>query len=201
LLRKKAGKGNEWIIRSAGKAKYKFVLTTAQSFRPQANLSITKIPDSTPGIISKYSLSDEQALLAKIRYNRIIDIFLGIACYSLQNHLRTSVPELGQIETDEIYVGLDQRGVHYVVPVQAKGGADKLSVVQIEQDFAMCEHKFPELVCRPVGTQFMPDDTIVVFEFELSSEAPSISAERHYKLVNPDELTDEELRTYKARLG
>ena len=64
----------------------------------------TKIPDATPGVISRYAINDEQGLLAKLRYNRLIDIFTGLTCYSLQNHLRTTVPELGQVETDEIYL-------------------------------------------------------------------------------------------------
>lgn len=53
-------------------------------------------------------MSDEQALLAKVRYSRLVDIFLGIAAYSLQNHLRTSVVGIGQIEMDELYVGIVQ---------------------------------------------------------------------------------------------
>ena len=69
-------------------------------------------------------MSDEQALLARVRYNRLVDIFLGIACYSLQNHLRTTASNMGQVETDELYVGVDRRGSHYVVPIQAKGGKD-----------------------------------------------------------------------------
>ena len=55
------------------------------------------------------AMSDEQALLAKVRYNRLIDVFLGLVAYSLQNHLRTTVTEMGQIEIDEIYVKLDAR--------------------------------------------------------------------------------------------
>ena len=66
----------------------------------------------------------------------MIDIFLGIATYSLQNHLRTAVEALGQIEIDELYVGIDREGKHYVIPVQAKGGTDKLSPAQAEQDIA-----------------------------------------------------------------
>ncbi len=58
-------------------------------------LSETKIPDSTPGIVMMYALSDEQALLARLRYNRLIDIFTAVTCYSLQNHLRTAVPNVG----------------------------------------------------------------------------------------------------------
>jgi hypothetical protein len=128
------------------------------------------VPDSTPGVIALYSLSDEQALLAKLRYNRLIDIFTQVTCYSLQNHLRTTAPEIGQIETDEIYVGVDRRGAHYVIPVQAKSGKDILSPVQIQQDIAMCLHKFPALICRPVGAQFLAEDVIVLFEFQDTSE-------------------------------
>ena len=73
---------------------------------PDSVLATTKIPDGTPSIVKKHSISDEQALLAIVRYNRFIDIFLGIACYSLQNHLRTTVTGIGQIETDEIMLVL-----------------------------------------------------------------------------------------------
>ena len=115
---------------------------------PNAHLAVVKIPDSTPGIIAKYVLSSEQALLAKVRYNRLIDLFTGIVCYSLQNHLRTTVENLGQVETDEIYLGIDQSGLQYVIPVEAKGGADRPSVVQNEfQDLALCKEKFPDLNC------------------------------------------------------
>ena len=80
---------------------------------PNKLLAETKIPDATPGVITMYALGDEQALLAKLRYNRLIDIFTGVACYSLQSHLRTTVPNIGQVETDEIYIGIDRRGAHY----------------------------------------------------------------------------------------
>jgi hypothetical protein len=60
----KAPKGFEWIIRPAGRARYKFVLTTKSAIVPSKILAETKIPDATPGVISKYKLNDEQALLA-----------------------------------------------------------------------------------------------------------------------------------------
>ncbi len=87
-----APEGFEWIIRPVGRALYKIVLTKQTYFNPTEHLAETKIPDSTPGIISKYAMTDEQGLLAKVRYNRLIDIFTGLTCYSLQNHLRTTVP-------------------------------------------------------------------------------------------------------------
>jgi hypothetical protein len=61
---------------------------------------------------------------------------------------------MGQVETDELYIGVDKKGAHYVFPIQAKGGTDRLNVVQIEQDFAVCAAKFPLLVCRPIAAQF-----------------------------------------------
>lgn len=131
-IRTRAGRGKTWLIKAAGKGRYKFVLASDKPIKPNDNLATTKVPDATPGIVAKYALNDEQALLAKIRYNRLIDTFLGITCYSLQNHLRTSVPDLGQVETDELYVGLDKRGAHYVVPVQAKSCNDRLSAIQVE---------------------------------------------------------------------
>jgi hypothetical protein len=125
----KASKGYEWIIRPIGKAQYAFVLTSQNRIIPSEMLAETKIPDATPGIINKYAINDEQGLLAKLRYNRLIDVFTGLTCYSLQNHLRTTVPGIGQVETDEIYIGLDKRGVHYILPVQAKGKNDQVGIV------------------------------------------------------------------------
>jgi len=172
-VREKAGRGRTWIIRGIGAAKYAFVRVPDVSLSPNPSLAETKVPDGTPGIVSKYALSDEQALLALVRYNRLIDVFLGIACYSLQNHLRTAVPTIGQVETDELYVGLSKKRVHYVIPVQAKGGSDRLSVVQIEQDIAVCKQKFPALVCRPVGAQFMSERVIALFERKVAIALPS----------------------------
>lgn len=196
-----APKGREWIIRPGGRAKYKFVLVLigAGNISPSKNLADTKVPDATPGVISAYALTDEQALLARIRYNRLIDIFTGLTCYSLQNHLRTTVKDVGQVETDEIYVGIDKRGAQYIIPVQAKGGKDKLSVVQIEQDFAVCGEKFPHLICLPIAAQFMSDGVIALFSFERQQSDVKIISEKHYRLVQHDELSTEELAQYRKR--
>jgi hypothetical protein len=200
-IRLAAGKGQTWIIRPAGKAKYRFALVDDRPVAPNESLTSTKVPDSTPGVIAKYALSDEQALLAKVRYNRLVDIFTGVVCYSLQNHLRTTVSGMGQVETDEIYVGVDKRGVQYVLPVQAKAGKDKLSIVQIEQDVAMCGEKFPTLICRAIGAQFMPNDVIALFEFEGGEKGIGVSTEKHYKLVPPEEVTEADLQAYRQRMS
>jgi hypothetical protein len=198
-IRAKAPAGKEWIIQPAGRAKYRFVLRGQAIIQPNKMMAETKVPDATPEVIAKYALSDEQALLAKLRHNRLIDIFTGVPCYSLQSHLRTTVPGIGQIETDEVYIGVDKRGVHYVFPVQAKGGNDRLSVVQIEQDMAMCANKFPHLICRPIGAQFMQDDVIALFEFERSKNEIRVVSEKHYRLVPGEEVTEADLKCYRQR--
>jgi hypothetical protein len=195
----KAPKGYEWIIRPAGKGKYKLVAVKQANIAPSTVLAETKIPDATPGVIAKYSINDEQSLLAKLRYNRLIDIFTGLTCYSLQNHLRTTLRDGSQVETDEIYIGLDKRGAHYVLPVQAKGGKDKIGIVQIEQDFELCTLKFPHLICRPIAAQFVEGNLIALFEFEQAKDGIKVSSEKHYRLVKPDELSPEELQSYSMR--
>ena len=188
----------KWMLVNKGVGRYAFELRTTVRFRPRARLAVTKVPDATPGVVAKYALDDEQALLTRLRYNRLLDIFSGLACYSLQNHLRTTVPDLGQVETDEIYVGLDKWGRHYVLPVQAKGGQDEIGVVQIEQDIALC--KFPDLICRAVAAQFMAGGVIALFAFELDTHGEvCIVDERHYRLVSPEELSEEELAQYRQR--
>ncbi len=191
--------GREWIIEGAGRAKYRFRLASANRIAPSTNLATIKIPDSTPEIIAAYAQSDEQALLAKVRYNRLIDVFLGITTYSLQNHLRTTVKEIGQIEIDEIYVGIDKHGRQFVIPVQAKGGTDKHGVVQTQQDIACCAEKFPSLICRAISAQFMSDDKIALFELTVENGDVKVVEERHYQLVAASSISGSDLKAYGNR--
>jgi hypothetical protein len=189
----------QWIILPAGRSKYRFKLAKLTQIIPRTNLIATKIPDATPQIIAAYALTDEQALLARVRYNRLLDIFLGIATYSLQNHLRTTVKTMGQIEIDEIYVGLSKTGQQFVIPVQAKGGTDKLAVIQTTQDLAYCAEKFPPLTARAISAQFMPDDVIALFELTLENDEVKVVDERHYCLVPAKSISDDDLKTYANR--
>lgn len=175
--------GMAWRIELAGRALYKFVLGKESRIIPSSSLVKTDIPNATPELITAYALDDEQALLAIVRYNRLIDTFLGITTYSLQNHLRTTVKGVGQIEIDELYVGVDTKGRQYVIPVQAKQGKDQISVVQTTQDIRACQEKFSGVSCRPVSVQFMPDKTIAMFELTFQNDELLVVEERHYRLV------------------
>jgi hypothetical protein len=193
-----AQNGFEWIITGTGKARYRFKQVRLNRILPRDDSLAIKIPDATPEIITAYALSDEQALLAKVRYNRLVDIFLGIVAFSLQNHLRTTVKNIGQIEIDEIYIGVDKYGRQFVIPVQAKGGNDRHGVVQTQQDIACCAIKFPNLICRAVSAQFMDDNHIALFELTLEGDEIRIVDEKHYRLMPSSEISSEDLERYST---
>ena len=193
--------GKEWVILGRGISRYEFRLVSQSQIVPNPNLLATKIPESTPEIIKRYAFSDEQALLAKVRYNRLVDIFFGITTYSLQNHLRTTVKSIGQIEIDEIYVGLDRNGRHFVIPAQAKVGNDKIGYAQLFQDLAFCSDKYPNLVCRALAAKFTSGGIIAMFELTILGDAIKIVQEKHYELVPEGSISEEELEAYNLNVS
>lgn len=172
-------------------------MASTSRIQPNPALWAIKIPDSTPEIVTRYALGDEQALLAKVRYNRLVDIFLSVTAYPLQSHLRTTVRDVGQIEIDELYVAVDSSGTQFVVPVQAKGGTDQIGVVQTAQDLLFCAERFPALVARAVAAQFASNDVIAMFELLAEDGEVRVKREHHYSLVPSADITDEDLETYR----
>lgn len=189
--------GREWIIEGVGRSEYAFRLVPQNRIRPSESLTTIAIPDSTPELIRAYAMGDEQALLAIVRYNRLIDTFLGLTTFSLQSHLRTTVSGV-QIEIDELYVGLDGHGCHYVIPVQAKGGSDQIGVVQTAQDIKFAAAVFPGLKCRPIAAQFMEEGIIAMFELVLDGDNVKVAEERHYRLVAASALDQFAIRAYRT---
>ena len=109
------------------------------------------------------------------------------------------MPDVGQIETDELYVGVRHSGQQYIIPVQAKGGTDRIGAVQAEQDLALCRDVFPEPTPRPVAVQFLRDDddgeVIVMFELKQQGDEILIERECHYRLVSAAEISSDDLRS------
>lgn len=196
-IREQQPEGLEWIIEGAGRGRYRFKLAKAINIVPNPNLVHVGIPDATPEIIRAYALDDEQALLAVVRYNRLVDTFLGLTTFSLQNHLRTSVKGVGQIEIDELYIGLDKFGCHYVIPIQAKGGKDKIGIVQTAQDLAFAAERFPGMKCRALAAQFMASKVIALFELTIEQDEVKVVEERHYMLIPADKLNQEAVKAYR----
>lgn len=182
----------EWVIESEGTARYAFSLREILDLSPNPNLESIVIQDATPQIINRYATSDEQSLLTKIRYNRLVDRFIEFPCYHLQSHLITQIRGIGQIETDDVYIGTDKTGSVCVLPVQAKGPNERLARTQIENDFALCRSRFPELSARPVAAQLLDRSTIAMLEFSKMDSRLSIVREAHYRLVHLREAVDPE---------
>ena len=191
--------GAEWIIVGAGVGEYQFRLAAPGKIQPNPHIKPVKVPDATPEIVRHYAPgTDEQALLTRARYNRLVDIFTGITCYSIQNHLRTTVSDIGQVEVDEIYVGVNKRGTHFVLPCQAKSPGDRFGIVQVIQDIALCQERYPNAICKPIALQFTNENGVAILELAVTEEDEllklNIVEEKHYVLVPRAQISDAELR-------
>jgi hypothetical protein len=94
---------------------------------------------------------------------------------------------------------VSRSGQQFAVPVQAKGGHDRLGTIQTLQDIACCAEKFPNLTCRPVSAQFMADDVIAMFELTVQKGQVRIVEEKHYLLVPSDRIAAADLEIYSSR--
>lgn len=181
-----------WVIEGAGKGKYNFVqLKRAPYVHIPQDLYITEIPEATPDIVLKYGGTDEQGMLTRIRYNRLVGTFLSLTAYHLQGHVRSSVTNIGQVEIDDLYVGVDTDGKWYVIPIEAKsmGAKERLGVIQARQMILFARQHYPALSLRPVGIKPLSDGSYVFLEFDDDADLEAISIKRYarYKLVRDDE--------------
>lgn len=177
-----AAYGN-WIIKGEGKGKYAFAkLETAVELMLPTDLEITPIPNATPEIVLKFAKGDEQSMLVQIRYNRLIDVFTGLTTYHLQSHVRAYVQDIGQIEIDDLYLGVNTDGQWFCIPVEAKptGLKDQLNRIQISSMVAYAEQEFPELIIRPIGVKAGSDRSLFFVEFTATSDPLELKS-RFYK--------------------
>jgi len=177
-----------WAIEGAGKGRYTFVkLRRSPYVAVPTDFEVTPILDATPLIVLHYQKSDEQALLAQLRYNRLVDIFTGLTAYHLQGHYRTTVEELGQVEIDDLYIGVDTDGKGFVLPIEAKSESprDRLGVIQITQMVKFSRQNFEDLPIRPIGVKVLPDGSFMFFEFTVEEDPELVETRRikRYKLV------------------
>lgn len=193
---------SEWIIVGTGIGEYQFRLSMPGKIAPTLHYYPIQIPDATPEIVRLYAPgTDEQALLTRVRYNRLVDLFTGLTCYSIQNHLRTTVVDIGQVEVDEIYAGLNKRGTHFVLPCQAKSEGDRFGIVQVLQDLALCAARYPYAICRPIALQFIQEDRVAILELAVRDDEEilklNIVDEKQYVLVPSSDVSENDLQALK----
>lgn len=175
-----------WVIEGRGRGRYAFRrLSRSPYITMPEHLQTIDMLDATPEIILRYGGSDEQGLLTKIRYNRLIDTFLGITAYHVQGHIRTFLTGSGQIEIDDLYLGVDTDGQQYVVPVEAKTASEPLGVMQIVWLNTFASTAFPDLSLRSVAVKAWHDGSIFFAEFNGAMDGEHIDVKdlRRYRLV------------------
>ncbi|NIA11894.1 MAG: hypothetical protein GWP10_19750 [Nitrospiraceae bacterium] len=177
-----------WIIKPKGKGKFAFIKSERPPFvQIQEGLAPIDILNALPEIVEKYTANDEQGLLSSIRYNRLIDVFAEITCFHLQSHIRTTIQDEGQIEIDDLYVGIDQNGNGYILPIEAKSsdGRDKLGWFQISNMVKYAKQYFPELICRPIAAKPVGGNKVYLIEFEDKAEFEEIGIKniKLYRLI------------------
>ncbi len=169
-----------WAIDSdEGKGGYVFVrLERSPYFDIPEDLEAIPVLDATPQIVLKYQESDEQALLARLRYNRLVDIFTSLTAYHLQSHFRTTVAG-GQVEIDDLYIGVNTEGQGFLIPIEAKTYRERLGVTQIAQMTGFAAEHYPELPVIPVGVKVMQDDSFLFVEFTSERDLNKIASRRY----------------------
>ncbi|HEY5047027.1 MAG TPA: hypothetical protein VII49_03280 [Rhizomicrobium sp.] len=210
-IRNNAPAGKSWLLLPNGKSTYRFVLAARAFLDPDTAKLPIKIPDSTPQLVARYAKSDEQAVLARIRYCRLVDIFLGLASFQLQSHMRTTIAHFNgaQTELDEIYVGVDGNGTQFVVPVQAKSRDERIGAIQVVTDHFVCAEKFPTMVARTLAAKtievrseegFGQIFTIALIEAAVDKDYNvSKLKEEHFQLVPAAAISDDDLAAYRNR--
>lgn len=183
-----AATGN-WLIEGRGRGRYAFVrLERSPYVAMPTDLQAIDILDATPDIILKYRSSDEQGLLTRIRYNRLVDTFLRLTAYHLQGHVRATVEGMGQVEVDDLYLGVDKDGGQYVIPIEAKTADEPLGVAQIVFQNAFAQQKYPMLKLRSVAVKSWHDKTLFFLELNRSVDPNKVEVieYRRYRLVREE---------------
>ncbi|KAB2902359.1 MAG: hypothetical protein F9K27_17040 [Anaerolineae bacterium] len=93
-----------WAIESAGTNAYAFrKLSNPPQFAvPFTEYAPIDIYNAIPEVVEGLLRQDEQSLLTRVLYNRLIDIFTGLTCFHIQNHYRSNVHTVGQVELDAL---------------------------------------------------------------------------------------------------
>jgi len=177
----------DWIIEGRGRGRYALRRLSKSPFvEAPEHLQSIAILDATPDIILKFGGTDEQGLLTRVRYNRLLDTFLGITTYHLQSHIRAYVRQSGQVEIDDLYFGVDKLGTQYVAPVEAKTADEPLGLVQIATMNAFAMQRYPLLALLPVAIREWKDGSMFFYRFSADSDCEKLSVVefKRYHLVS-----------------
>ncbi len=159
-----------WAIEPAGRGAYAFrLLRNPPHFEiPFEDYAPVEIYNALPEVVEGLLRQDEQSLLTRILYNRLVDIFTGLTCFHIQNHYRSFVAGMGEVELDALYVGVNKTGTLFVLPIEAKSQAESEMIgrIQVSQMAKLVRQDFPELCRRILAAKALADGTIAMVEFD-----------------------------------
>jgi hypothetical protein len=168
-------KRGNWVIAAQGSGMYAFVKIAGETtVTIPHSLKVYSLPCAVPDIVAQNLARDEQGMLTIVRYNRILDVFCGLACFHLQSHIRTHIPKHGQVEIDELYVGVDKDGRGFVLPVEAKEEGERLGLDKVVALTLFARARYPKLICRPIGIIRRGLHLFDCIEFEPSEELSKV---------------------------
>ena len=169
------GFGNWAIFASQTRGEYVFrLLENAPTFHiPFNDFAIIDIPNAIPDVVESFLRVDEQSLLTRILYNRLLDIFTGLTCYHIQNHLRSSAT--GQVEIDALYVAVGKNGELTIIPIEAKAVRETdIGRYQITQMVSYTRTVYPTMRHRIIGVKMLDDGSICMIEFSDATDPDEI---------------------------
>ncbi len=187
-------KTGHWAIEPAGRGFYAFrLLQNSPHFNiPFYDYAPIDIHNAIPELVEKLLRYDEQSLLTRVLYNRLIDIFTGLTCFHIQNHYRSFVEGMGEVELDALYVGIDKTGKLYILPIEAKSQAenDMIGRIQISQMAKLVRQDFADLDRRILAIKYLKDGTIVIIEFDDQVEPDDfkIVSVSRFRLIRQEQL-------------
>lgn len=178
-----------WAIEAAGRGRYAFrLLSNPPHFDTHfMEYAPIKIYNAIPEVVEGLLRDDEQSLLTRVLYNRLVDIFTGLTCFHIQNHYRSFVSRMGEVELDALYVGVDRAGMLYILPIEAKSRAEteRIGRIQIAQMVGLVRQDFPDLQPRILAIKDLPDGTIGIAEFSADTDPDKLGmiSECRFQLV------------------
>jgi hypothetical protein len=159
-----------WAIEPAGRGAYAFrLLQNTPHFEiPFGDYAPVEIYNAIPEVVEGLLRKDEQSLLTVILYNRLVDVFTGLTSFHIQNHYRSFVTGMGEVELDALYVGVDKTGALFVLPVEAKSQSENemLNRIQVSQMSKLVRQDFAQLRRRILAVKSLADGTIAMVEFD-----------------------------------
>ena len=146
------------------------------------------ILDNTPTVVGQLARDERELLLARLRFNRLLDNFLGISTFPV--HLLFDSPFYDSIgpEVEELHFGIAPFGDKCMVIVLSErwNGSPAISKLRASSEVPFkYSHNMRVhfILAHQTG-----GNCLALIELDLSSQRSKVKAEKHYEFIKPDEL-------------